>query len=283
MSFLLALLLQVGPNPVAPPPGAEEDILNRPPREDASQDASNPTSAWLSECLDLIEEDAARAHTKAQIRRNETTGADRVIANHCLGLAATELELWEDAQTAFLAARDGTPDDEIRTRSRFALMAGNAALAGGGFESARNLLAVALMDAGTAASAPLQALAATDLARALVALDDTEAALDALETATRLQPENAEGWLLKATLLRRLDRLEDAQSAIETAAGLAPLEGQIGLEAGVIAVLSGREDAARQSWQSVIDTQPDSLAAATAKNYLAQIGPAPEPQEQATP
>ncbi len=280
MSILFALLLQVGPNPVAPPPGAEEDILNRPPRPETSEQFSNPTSAWLAECLDLIEEDAARAHTKAQIRRNETSGADRVIANHCLGLASTDLGLWEDARIAFLAAHDETPSDEPRARSRFALMAGNAALAGGEYEAARNLMGVALLEAQTAASAPLQALAATDLSRALMSLDDAEGALDALETATSLQPENGEGWLLKATLLRRMDRLEEAQAAIETAVGIIPLDGRVGLEAGVIAILSGRDNAARQSWQSVIDTQPDSLAAQTAKEYLAQIGPDPEERAQ---
>ena len=76
-------------------------------------------------------------------------------------------------------------------------------------------------------------------------------------------------------LLRRMDRLDEAQAAIEKAVELAPMDAQIGLEAGVIAVLSGREEAARQSWQSVIDAQPASLAAKTAQDYLKQLGPAP--------
>ena len=281
MSLLFALLLQVGPNPVAPPPGAEEDILNRPPRPETSEEFSNPTSKWLAECLDLIEEDAARAHTKAQIRRNETSGAERVIANHCLGLASTELGLWSDAETAFFDAREETPSEEARTRSRFAAMAGNAALAGGDAERAVTLLSTAQEDARIAASATLEAIAASDMARALVALERPQEALLALANVTRLEPDKAEGWLLTATLFRRMERLDDAQEAIERAASLAPVDGQIGLEAGVIAVLDGRNDAARQSWQSVIDTQPDSLAAQTAKEYLAQIGSAPE--EPATP
>lgn len=281
MSLLFALMLQVGPNPVAPPPGAEEAILNRPPRAEASEAFSNPTSEWLSECLDLVDQDAARAHTKAQIRRNETSGADRVIANHCLGLASTELGLWQDAQTAFTAARDETPSDEPRARARAGIMAGNAALIGGNTQGALDLFETARADARTSASATLEAAASSDAARALVALERYEEALIALDTATSMEPQNGESWLLKATLLRRLDRLEEAQSAIETAVSIAPMEGQIGLEAGVIAVLSGREDSARQSWQSVIDTQPDSLAAQTAKEYLAQIGPAPE--ESPTP
>jgi len=47
----------------------------------------------------------------------------------------------------------------------------------------------------------------------------------------------------------------------------------------VIAVLGGREKAARASWQSVIDTQPDSLAAQTARGYLEQLAPGAAPRE----
>ena len=204
MSLALALLLQVGPNPVPLPPGSEEDILNREPRGTVTQ-IEDPTAAWLSQCLDQLEQDASRAHTQAQIRRNETSGPDRVVANLCLGLAATELRLWDDAYTAFLAVRDETPSDELRTRARFAMMAGNAALAKGDAEQARSLLATALAEAEETASATLQVLAATDLSRALVALNRPEQALASLDTATSLAPRNGEAWLLKATLLRRLE------------------------------------------------------------------------------
>ena len=138
----------------------------------------------------------------------------------------------------------------------------------------------AKFDGQAAASAPLQAIAATDLARVLVALQRPAEALAELETATVLQPDNAESWLLKATLLRRLDRIDEAQTAIERAGELAPLDPLVGLEAGVIALFSGREDAARASWQSVIDLGPDSPSAQTARNYLAQIAPSPTPEAQ---
>lgn len=281
MSILIALLLQVGPNPVGEQTlGTPDELLNRPSRETAIEAPSDPTSAWLQQCLDQLDEDPSRAHTQAQIRRNETAGTERVLANHCLGLAATRLGLWNDATMAFRSAKDETPVEELRTRARFGALAGNAALGGGDAEQALQLLGQAQDDARAAASANLEAIAATDKARALVALDRAGEALTALDTATRIEPGNADGWLLKATLLRRLDQLGDAQAAIETAVGLAPRNGQIGLEAGVIAILSGREDAARQSWQSVIETQPDSVAAGTAKGYLAQIEPAPVEQAQ---
>ncbi|QUL37151.1 tetratricopeptide repeat protein [Erythrobacter sp. JK5] len=282
MSMLLALLLQVGPHAGTDTlPDPHDALRDRAPRETALEPPVDPTSQWLQTCLDLLDEDASRAHTLAQIRRNEASGADRVIANHCLGLAATELGLWNDARSAFLAARDETPVEEARTRARFGAMAGNAALAGGDAEEAIALLSAAQADARSAASATLEAIAAADMARALVALDRRQEALLALANVTRLEPDKAEGWLLTATLFRRMERLDDAQEAIERAAMLAPQNAEVGLEAGVIAVLAGREESARQSWQSVIVMQPDSPAAATAKTYLAQLGPGPE--EPATP
>ena len=289
MSLILALLLQVGPDPMSGGMPNDDLVRDRPPRENLTrgevteQEILDPTSAWLQACLNQLDTDPARAHTMAQLRRSETTGAERVLANHCLGTAASALGLWEDARSAFLAAHDETPEDEPRARARFALLAGNAMLAGGDAAGALAQLTQAEADARTAGSAPLEALAALDRARALVSLGRGEEGLAALDTATTLAPAKAEGWLLKATLLRRLDRLDEAQVAIEAAAKLAPTNPEIGLEAGVIAVLAGRDAAARQSWQSVIALQPESLAAATAKDYLAQLDPAPEPEEQEPP
>ena len=300
MSLILALLLQVGPNPMSGGLPNDDLVRDRPPRSSVSGPLSGPdaagemnaTSAWLARCLDQLDQDPARAHAMAQIRRSETSGTDRVLANHCLGTASAALGLWDDARAAFVAARAETPDDQARTRARFAALAGNAALAGGDVQGALDLLTLAETDARTAKSAPLEAIAATDRARALVTLGRGDEALAALQSATMLAPDRSEGWLLKATLLRRLDRLGEAQTAIEQAAALAPANPEIGLEAGVIAVLGARDTAARASWQSVITLAPESPAAATAKEYLAQLGDAGEtaspptltpPQEQSQP
>jgi Flp pilus assembly protein TadD len=159
-------------------------------------------------------------------------------------------------------------------------MSGNAHLAGGDAASAALSFQLAKMDAQQAASATLEAIASVDLARALVSMNAPDDALSALDDAVRLAPDDPEGWLLKATLLRRLERLDEAQIAIERAGELAPMDVQVGLEAGVIAVLSGRDGAARESWLSVVEIQPGSLAAQIAQDYLTQLGePAPLPEE----
>lgn len=273
MSLLLALALQVGPNPMGGAMQGDEFVRDRPSRADAQRAPdAELTSAWFAGCLDQLEEDPARAHAMAQIRRTETTGTDRVLANLCLGTAASRLGLWDDARAAFAAARSETPDDETRARARFAALAGSAALAGGDPGGAEGLLALAEADARSVKAAPLEAIAATDRARALVALGRSAEALTALATATTRAPERAEGWLLTATLLRRLDRLAEAQAAIEQAATRDPRDAEIGLEAGVIAVLGGRDAAAEASWRSVIDLAPESPQADTARGYLAQLG-----------
>lgn len=276
MSLLLALLLQVGPDPMRGGLPNDDLVRDRPERRGTAQGEPNPSSAWLESCLTMLEEDAARAHAMAQIRRSETSGADRVLANHCLGTAASALGLWDDARAAFAAARAETPQDETRARARFAALAGNAALGSGDAAGALGLLTLAESDARTAKAAPLEAIAAIDRARALVMLGRGEEALTALGNATTLAPERSEGWLLKATLLRRLERLGEAQTAIERAAALAPSDPEVGLEAGVIAVLGGRDAAARASWQSVLALAPASPVAATAQDYLAQLGPVGE-------
>lgn len=270
------LLLQAGLDPTrGGVPDYSSDIRDRPPRETSIIDAPQPTS-WLAQCLDQLEEEPTRAHVQAQIRRDSTTGQERVLANHCLGLASTELGRWEEARAAFTASRQETPADELRLRARFGAMAGNAALVTGDLAGALALLDSARADAISASSGGMQGLIALDRSRVLVGLGQLEDAEAALAEARRLQPEDAETRLLSATLLRRMGKLAEAQEQIEHASRLDPIGPAIGLEAGVIAVLDGREEAARTSWQSVVDLSPDTSFAASAQAYLDQLGPAPE-------
>ncbi|WFL78521.1 tetratricopeptide repeat protein [Altererythrobacter arenosus] len=275
-TLILPLLLQVGPNPSGGAiPDVPDELANRPAREAPAAITANK-SPWLIDCLEMLEEDAARAHSQAQIRRTETAGTDRVLANHCLGLAATRLGRWSEAQSAFTAARDETPANEAAMRARFGAMAGNAALGGNDADSALALLAAARVDAVSGNARELLGLIALDRGRALVQLDRMEDATAELIAARDARPDDAEIRLLLATLLRRTGNLGPAQSEIEAAATLAPGMAEVALEAGVIAVLGGREAAARQSWQSAIDLAPGTETAATASSYIGQLDATPE-------
>ena len=211
-SLVLPLLLQVGFDPTRGAiPDYSAEVQDRPPREASVIDAPEPTS-WLGQCLEQVDQDPARAHVQAQIRRDTIGGDERVYANHCLGLAATRLGRWEEARAAFTAARQETPEADPRLRARFGAMAGNAALVTGDAAGAMALLDAARADAIAAQAGNLQALISLDRARALVGAGELEAAEASLAEARGLQPQDAETRLLSATLLRRMERLDSLRS-----------------------------------------------------------------------
>ncbi len=109
----------------------------------------------------------------------------------------------------------------------------------------------------------------TDRARALVDGNRTTEAKADLTRATGLDPSSAEGWLLLATLDRRLNDLPAAERAILEAARREPSDPDIALEAGNIAGAQGRLDLARTEWKKVVDGAPGSDAAAAAAKSLA--------------
>lgn len=289
MSLLLALLAQIGPHasggaqPVSPLP---PEILEReeqerrrtqgasspPPASATSAVRTAPVSQQLADCLEEVRSGPSTATEAAATWLEATEGAARAEAGHCLGVGLSRQDRWDEAAAAFLAARDAAAPENRAYRARLGAMAGNAALAHGDTASALAALDAARTDAQAESMVELQGQLAIDRARALVMLDRGPEAEAALAEARQAIPSNPQAWLLSATLARRLGNLAQAQARIEKAGELAPTDPEVGLEAGVIAVLSGREESARKSWQSVIDAVPESAAAKTARDYLAQLG-----------
>ncbi|MFC3175156.1 hypothetical protein ACFOD9_12925 [Novosphingobium bradum] len=290
MSVLLALLpllAQVGP--FSTTPGAarstpvEQGVQRRPtwtvqPPAPAAAQASPPAAGTSrgKACLAEVDEDADAAVDLAQawLTSGAKGAGEAAEANLCLGLAQSRLGDWTEAAKAFLAGRDAAGADRL-LRARLGAMAGNAALASGAADQALAALDGARSDAAALADPALATDIALDRARALVGLKRLDEAGAALAEARSASPGNAEAWLLSATLSRRQGQLAGAQEQILRAAELRPIDPAIGLEAGVIAVFSGHEAAARKSWQSVIAAAPESPEAETARGYLAQLGPAP--------
>lgn len=266
--ILLPLLAQVGPGPALPQ--APLEIKRKP---DRVIDAPAPAPSRIAACLALIQTDPASAVEQAEVWRDGAAGSARTEPGHCLGVALTRLGQFAEAEAALLAARDDTAANERANKARLGTMAANAALAAGSPDRALAALDIAHGDALGAGNANLAGEISIDRARALVALKRENDAAAALAEARSAAPENAAGWLLSATLARRQGKLVEAQAQIETAAQLLPIDPEIGLEAGVIAALSGRDEAARRSFQSVVRAAPDSPAAKTAQGYLDQLGP----------
>lgn len=267
---LLPLLAQVGPFSA---PGAmrstppEQGVVRPAPKAAPVPEATSPRG---KACLAQVDEDAEDAADLASAWLADG-GARSMEANLCMGLAQSRLEDWDAAGKAFLAARDAAGADRL-ARARLGAMAGNAALAGGANAAALAALDGAQADVAGLAEPALATTIALDRARALVALNRPDEAAAALAQARSAAPGNSEAWLLSATLSRRQGKLAEAQAQILRAAELMPIDPAIGLEAGVIAVLAGHDEAARKSWASVIAAAPDSAEAETAKGYIAQLG-----------
>lgn len=267
--LLLPLLAQVGPSGALP----QAPLPDRHSRK-AAPVIQQP--ARLKDCLDLAMLRPADAIEVAEVWLAEAKSmADRAGARQCKALALTRIEGWAEAGALFLSAREDTPANESGERARLGAMGGNALIVSGDMAGALAALDLARADANAARDAKLGGVIQIDRARALVALGRNDDAAAALKEARDMVPTNASAWLLSATLSRRMGKLGEAQVQIERAAELMPIDPEIGLEAGVIAVLSGREEAARKSWQSVLKAAPGSPAAKTAQGYLDQLGPPP--------
>ncbi|MDE2301434.1 MAG: hypothetical protein KGK11_02635 [Sphingomonadales bacterium] len=240
----------------------------------------NAPPSRLDSCLALAGSDAAAAERSATGWLREERGSHQALPQLCLGTAYSTAQNWTAAEGAFVSGRDLAADSDHLLRARLGAMAGNAALAAGTPAVALALLDLARSDALAAGTATLSGAIAIDRARALVAMKRDSDAAAALSEARADSPDNAEAWLLSATLARREGKLAEAQQQIEMAAHLAPTDPAIGLEAGVIAILAGRRDAAAASWRSAIAAAPASPEAAAARGYLDEIGAAAAPEKR---
>ena len=234
----------------------------------------------LGICLAEMKNDAAIGLAAAQAwaasaSASASAGTDAGRASECLGTAQARAGHYADALPAFSRAIAALPAGEEGRHAALYALAAQSALASGDATRALGWIQTALLPTSVL-DADAKAEAQCDRARALVALGRPEEARTALADAHRLAPESAESWLLSATLARRDKNLVLAQHDIELAAQYARPKSDIvpsvGLEAGVIAVLSSHDEAARKSWQSVLTAAPDSAEAATARDYLAQMG-----------
>ena len=272
MSLALPLLLfaQAAP-PIVPAPLP----IPRKPSSAAPAVVAAAEPTRLQLCLQAVDESPLAAIEAAEEWLKVSKGATTAEPNHCLGMAYSRLGRSVEAEVAFTFARDALPANELRRRASYGALAAMAVLEQGDPARAEAFFAAAAAEAQNSGDARLAGDIAIDRARAQVALKQNGAAEAGLAAARLGSPDNPEGWLLSATLARRQGQLAEAQRFIEHAAVLAPRDPAVGLEAGVIAVLSGREEAARRSWQSVIAVAPGTPWATTAQGYLDQLGPAP--------
>jgi tetratricopeptide (TPR) repeat protein len=225
-----------------------------------------PDAARFEACATLATSEPARALEEAGTWRLSGGG---VLARQCEGLAYVTQKRWAPAATAFEAA---AREAETRADSRAAILwvqAGNAALAGDDPAKAIVYLNGALARGQLTGDALGEAH--LDRARARAALGDLKGARVDLDMATKNVPADPLGWLLSATLARKMNDLPRAQADITEAAKRSPDDASVALEAGNIAILSGHEAAARTAWEAAVKLSPDSAPAKSAADSLARL------------
>lgn len=230
----------------------------------------------FTECLDLARKDAPSGFTEASLWVQQGGG---YLARACQGFAMATDFKFDEASAVLAEAAKGAQEKGDPRAGRFWAQAGNSAIAAGQPEIALDALNKAL--ALSTLDNKERADSEVDRARALVAMDMAGDAEKSLTSARQLSPENGTAWLLSATLARRLNKLPEALSYIQTSASLLPRDPAVALEAGNIAIAAGDEAAARKQWEQVIAIAPTSRQANSAQVQLAALSAPPAPPADA--
>lgn len=236
----------------------------------AAQPLPTLDEVQFEECLTLARTDAASAVMDASLWSQQGGG---YLAKACQGIALASDFRFAEAIPVLTEAAQGADAKADSRAARFWAQAGNAAIADN--KPAEALIA---LDKALASPAPNNAERAdieVDRGRTLVALNRPDDGAKALASARTLGPENGAAWLLSATLARRMEKLPDALSYIQTAASLLPRDPAVALEAGNIAIAAGDEAAARKQWEQVIAIAPTSRQANSAQGQLAALSGSP--------
>lgn len=215
-------------------------------------------------CAAIAEADGAKGVAAADAWAKEGGG---FLADRCKGLALATGGQWAAAAAIFefsaIAAQVARHSVAYPTWAQ----AGNAWLAAGEPTRARAALDNAI-NPGLLRDLQL-GQAHIDRARAFVGMGELPSARADLDIAVREAPEDPLGWLLSATLARRMGALERARDDIVEAAERDGDNPAVQLEVGNIAAALGEDAGARGAWQRVIELAPESPQAASAKAALA--------------
>lgn len=240
----------------------------------AATGATEADRSRYAACLAFTKSDPVRAIETAQTWRVENGGTG---ALHCLALAHFARR---DFPAAFAAFDGAVKASQSAGDGQAIVLLGQAADAALAADQPQR--ALAYLDHALASGYELPALspraeAALRVTRAEALVDlkrDKDAAAD-LARATDIDPQVADGWLLRATLARRMGDMALAEAAILKAAEQTPESAEVQYEAGLIAALKGNLDVAKAAWKAAVDADPDSVAGKAAAKALEMATVAP--------
>lgn len=232
----------------------------------------SPTEQRYDHCVNTATSDPDKGEIEASFWRRD---GGKFLARQCLGIAFANEQKWESAADEFQGAAQEAEVAHDKKASSFWAQAGNAWLAAGKAAQARSALDAALA-AGTLTGVE-RGEATFDRARALVVSGDLAAARNDIDAALRDAKDDPLIWLASATIARRMNDLERARGDIAQAYTLASDDANIYVEIGNIAAAGGDSAGAQSAWHDAIRIAPDSAAAKSARDALAQFDQAASP------
>jgi len=218
----------------------------------------------FASCSTLARANPGRAIATAQAWRIEGGG---ILARHCLALAQFEARDFSAALESFEAAAkmaEQAPDTKEQALMLWTAGA-NAALLASKPEPVPGYVQAAMALSPPPSEAASLLLLAVE---ALVDLGRDADAMAAIDKALALDASVPDGWLLKATLARRMGNLQMAETAILEAARRDDESADVRYEAGNIAAASSKMDLARAAWTAAISIDPEGMAGKSAKAAL---------------
>ena len=251
---MFAPLLFIAVQSVTPYGSPAPEILQPRKRQNSAEQRFN-------KCLDLALENPQNGIADANTWLIEGGG---FLARHCLGFAYAEQLNWTAATAAFVESAQAAEVAQDKRIAKFWAQAGNAALAGGDAQKALEYLNAALVQGSL--KGLNKGLVHLDRARAHVALENYPSAKSEFAMVHELAPQDPLGWLLSATLARRMGDLELAKNDIVVADQTAPGDPAIALEAGNISFEAGDRVNAKANWEKAV-----SRSAIVAQKYLDQL------------
>ncbi|WP_310496045.1 hypothetical protein [Sandarakinorhabdus sp.] len=241
----------------------------------AAAQLSSTHDARANTCMKLAQTRPDRAIAYALGWRAEGGGA---AARHCLAVAQFQGSDYNAAFASFEAAAIAAEDTRDGRAVTLWREAGEAALIAERPEQAVRYLGRALARPGGIEISPrAEAALRQSRASALVDLKRLDEAADDLAQVTALDPEQPQGWLLRATCARYRADWPVAESAIVEAARLVPDSASVQFEAGNIAAAQSKTDLAKAAWAAAASADPESDAGKAAQKALTDMAAAATP------
>ncbi|NJO67701.1 MAG: tetratricopeptide repeat protein [Rhodospirillales bacterium] len=221
--------------------------------------AAEPQARYR-ECLAQIGIDPLAASNAANQWVKEGGGD---AARHCRAMARQSAGLPRDAAEEFELLSANAPPQRKAT---LLAQAADAWVEAGAPDRALAVLTEAL------ALQPNDPALLIQRAQTSVALGQLDAAVEDLNMAIDSDGFLMEAYVLRASALRRLDRLDRSALDLDTVLSLDRDNPDALLERGLLRQAAGDRENAREDWRRVVAVAPDSAAAAMATRHLEDAG-----------